>query len=126
MLVSETLPLRANLTVLENIATVPQFSHGMAYAEALDLAWSLLVRMQETECAYKRDPSLSPQERFIAKLLRAAVTRPLLLVLDRPALLLPDTHYPPFVHASLHRLDDLLTECWIVDYPWNEPLYAPR
>ena len=47
-LVSATLPLRANLTVLENIAIVPEFRDGMNSRIALDRAWSLLERVGHT------------------------------------------------------------------------------
>lgn len=125
-LVSEEMPLRANLSVIENIAIVPQYRANMAYNQAADIAWNLLGKLARTDCAFKRDPDLSREERFLAKLLRAAVGSPSIIIIDRPALLLPDIHYPPFVEASLKALDDVLNECWIVDYAWNEPLYAPR
>jgi len=120
------MPLRANLGVLENIAIVPQYLHNLSYQDAMDLAWTLLHVTGSTDSAYKRDPQLSHEERFIAKLLRAVVDKPALLIIDRPALLLPDTHYPPFVAHLLGLLADHFTHCWILDYPWNEPLYAPR
>jgi len=120
------MPLRANLAVLENIAVVPQYAQNMSYRDAADVAWNLLLQVGYTDAAYKRDPALTHEERFVAKLLRAAVSRPALLLIDRPAMLLPDTRYPPFVDALLKRLDSHLNDCWILDYRWNEPLYAPR
>lgn len=125
-LVSADMPLRANLAVLENIAVVPQYVQNMRYGDAVDLAWNLLLQAGYTDCAYKRDPALTYEERFVAKLLRAAVSRPELLLIDRPAMLLPDTRYPPFVDGLLKRMDSQLNDCWILDYRWNEPLYAPR
>lgn len=118
--------MRANLSVLENIAIVPQYRLNMAYEQAADLAWALLSRLGRTDCAFKRDPDLTSEERFLAKLLRAVIRAPSIIFIDRPALLLPDTHYPPFVTAALDALADKINECWIVDYSWNEPLYAPR
>ncbi|MFZ5484418.1 MAG: hypothetical protein ACOZB0_09330 [Pseudomonadota bacterium] len=112
--------------MLENIAVVPQYRRNLAYAAAADLAWDLLVRLGRTEAAFKRDPDLDGEERFVAKLLRAAIRAPSIIVIDRPALLLPDTHYPPFVEACLTAIADQYNECWIVDYTWNEPLYARR
>jgi ABC-type histidine transport system ATPase subunit len=120
------MPLRANLAVLENIAVVPQYTLNMPYLDAVDVAWNLLLATGHTDCAYKRDPALSHEERFVAKLLRAAVVHPALLLIDRPALLLPDCRYPPCVDDLLKRLEDHLNDCWILDYQWNEPLYAPR
>ena len=125
-LVADDLPLRANLSVLENIAIVPQYRENMAYERAADLAWTLLVRLDRTDCAFKRDPDLTREERFIAKLLRAVMRSPSIILVDRPGLLLPDSHYPPFVDAVMAALADKINECWIVDYTWNEPLYAPR
>ncbi len=125
-LVSEALPLRANLSVLENIAIVPQYRQDMDYEPAADLAWTLLARLKHTDCAFKRDPALTGEERFVAKLLRACVLRPPIILIDRPALLLPDTHYPPFLERTLQALEGDYETCWIVDYAWNAPLYAPR
>jgi ABC-type lipoprotein export system ATPase subunit len=124
--VSDTLPLRANLSVLENIAIVPQYRQNMPFAAASDEAWDLLAHLGCTGCALKRDPDLSHEERFIAKLLRALILTPPIILIDRPAQLLPDTHYPPFLVATLDRLEGRFEQCWIVDYAWNEPLYAPR
>lgn len=125
-LVSADMPLRANLAVLENIAVVPQYRDNLSYREAADVAWNLLLTAGYTDCAYKRDPALNHEERFVAKLLRAAVSRPDLLLIDRPAMLLPDTRYPPFVDELLRRMETHLNDCWILDYLWNKPLYAPR
>lgn len=125
-LISAELPLRANLAVLENIAVVPQYLQNMRYLDAADMAWNLLLQVGYTQAAYKRDPALSHEERFVTKLLRAVVSRPALLLIDRPAMLLPDTRYPPFVEDLLTRLGDHLKQCWILDYQWNEPLYVPR
>ncbi len=125
-MVSAELPLRANLAVLENIAVVPQYIRNMRYQDAADVAWNLLRQVGYTDAAYKRDPALTHEERFVVKLLRAAARGPQLLLIDRPAMLLPDTRYPPFVDDMLKRMEDQLNDCWILDYQWNEPLYAPR
>ena len=125
-LVSESLPLRANLSVLENIAIVPQYRRNVRFAEAADMAWALLEQVGHTACALKRDPDIDHTERFVAKLLRALVLEPPIILIDRPAQLLPDTHYPPFLESILGRLEGRFAECWILDYAWNEPLYAPR
>ena len=112
--------------MLENIAIVPQYRQDLDYEPAADLAWTLLTRLARTDCAFKRDPALTAEERFIAKLLRACVLRPPIILIDRPALLLPDTHYPPFLERTLQALEGEYESCWIVDYAWNAPLYAPR
>ncbi len=125
-LVSEELPLRANLSVLENIAIVPQYRQNLSYEEAAAQAWQLLARLGQTDCAYKRDPSLTRVERFVAKLLRAVILQPPIILIERPALLLPDIHYPPFLEATLGALEGQAGEFLILDYVWNASLYAPR
>lgn len=125
-LVSDDLPLRANLSVLENVAIVLQYRQNQDYDNAADAAWTLLSRLGRTDCAFKRDPDLDSSERFVAKLARALILPQPIIVIERPALLLPDTHYPSFLDANLAAVEDLFEQCWIVDYAWNEPLYAPR
>ncbi|MEW5788641.1 MAG: hypothetical protein AB1899_12390 [Pseudomonadota bacterium] len=126
ILVSPDMPLRANLSVLDNIAVIPQYRSNLAYDPAADQAWALLGRVDMTGMAFKRDPDLSHDERFVAKLLRAAIARPPVILVDRPGMLLPDCHHPPRVAALLERLADLLNDCWILDYTWNAPLYPHR
>lgn len=125
-LVSEDLPLRANLSVMENITVVLQFRTNSYIGEANDLAWGLLTLVGHTACAQRRDPELTAEERFIAKLLRAVVVTPPLVVIDRPAQLLPDTNYPYFLNRTLLALPGKFEECLILDYAWNAPLYSNR
>jgi hypothetical protein len=125
-LISDSLPLRANLSVLENVAIVLQYRQNLHYDRAADLAWTLLGRFDQSGCAFKRDPDLDSNERFIARLARALILPQPIILIERPGLLLPDCHYPSFLEATLAAVEDLYEQCWIVDYPWNEPLYAPR
>ncbi len=120
------MPLRANLSVLDNIALIPQYRHNQDYASAAASAWQLLLCTGLEGCALKRDPQLTPMERCIALLLRSAIERPPIILIDRPALLLPDTFYPTYLGDQLQRLADYLNDCWILDYRWNEPLYPPH
>lgn len=126
ILVSENLPLRANLSVLENITVVLQFRTNTYIGEANDTAWKLLNQVGQTGCAEQRDPDLSYEERFVAKLLRAIVMSPPMILIDRPAQLLPDTNYPFFLNKLLLALDGHFEQCWILDYAWNAPLYSSR
>lgn len=123
-LVADELPLRANLSVLENIAIVPQYRQNLPYQAATDQAWALLAKLGQTGCALKRDPALTCVERFAAKLLRAVILQPPIILLDRPALLLPDIHYPPYLETTLQALAKDCADCRILDYAWNAPLYA--
>ena len=126
ILVSPDMPLRANLSVLDNIALIPQYRANLGYDPAADQAWSLLRRAGQTDIAFKRDPDLTHAERFVVKLLRAAIGQPPVILVDRPGMLLPDIHYPPYLDALLERLADSLNDCWILDYRWNAPLYPTR
>jgi len=126
VLVSESLPLRANLSVLENLTIVLQFRTNTYIGEANDTAWKLLTQVGYTECAEQRDPDLSYEERFVAKLLRAIVLTPPIIMIDRPAQLLPDTNYPFFLNRLLLALEGRFEQCWILDYAWNAPLYSSR
>lgn len=125
-LVSATLPLRANLSVLENIALVPQVLRNVGEAAASHEVLDLLARTGCAGCADRRDPDLSHEERFVAKLLRAVIGAPARIVIERPGLMLPDTHYPPFVESVLAALADRPGEILIMDYTWNRKLYPPQ
>ena len=124
--VSPDMPLRANLSVLDNIAVIPQYRSNLAYDVAADQAWALLRRAGRTSAAFRRDPDLDYEERFVAKFLRAIIGQPELILVDRPALLLPDIHYPPFLESLLAQFADTYNACWILDYRWNAPLYPNR
>ncbi len=117
------MPLRANLSALDNIALIPQYRSNQKYAEAADQAWALLVETGFQDMHAKRDPALSHSERFVTKLLRAVISKPAILLIDRPAMLLPEVHYPPFMFSMLERMTTYLDDCWIVDYQWNRALY---
>jgi predicted ABC-type transport system involved in lysophospholipase L1 biosynthesis ATPase subunit len=125
-LVSAELPLRANLTALENIALVPQYRRDLRWADASVEAMALLEQLGCAGCAGKRDAGLTHEERFRVKLLRAVAGAPALVVIERPGYLLPDTHYPPLVEAALAALQDRFGEGMVIDYAWNAPLYRPR
>lgn len=125
-LVSDTLPLRANLSAIENITMVFQYRTNTYAGEANDIAWGLLKAVDGTGCADKRDPDLSFEERFLTKLLRAVAMQPRLILIDRPGQLLPDTDYPKYLNRTLLALDDRIEQCWILDYIWNKPLYDSR
>lgn len=125
-LVSETLPLRANLSMVENITMVLQYRTNNYIGEADETAWGLIRHLHVDGSADKRDPDLNYEERFVAKLLRAVVLRPALILIDRPGQLLPDTNYPVFLNRTLRLLEGKFEQCWILDYEWNKPLYGNR
>ncbi|MFO1321164.1 MAG: hypothetical protein U1F52_16255 [Burkholderiales bacterium] len=125
-LVAEGLPLRANLTVLENIALVPQVRRGLSFDAAADLAFARLSDAGYANSAGKRDPDLTHEERFVTKLVRAVLQSPPIILIDRPGLQLPDTPPATFLARTLSSLASALVECQVLEYTWNAPLYAPR
>lgn len=125
-LVAEWLPLRANLTMLENIALVPQFRQGLSFDAAAVRVMALLEDAGCADSAHKRDPDLTREERFVTKLLRAVLQGPPIILVDRPGLQLPDTPPAPFLARTLSSLAASFTECRVLEYAWNAPLYDPR
>jgi ABC-type polar amino acid transport system ATPase subunit len=123
-LVAESLPLRANLSVIENIAIVPRYRQDLDQDAAEAIAMALLERVGFAHCAPARDPDLDREQRFVAKLLQAVLLQAPLVMVDRPGLLLPDVAYPHFLDVTFAALGDELGPCWIIDYPWNAPLYG--
>lgn len=124
-LVTSRLPLRANLTVLENIAVVPRVRRGLRRADAQHYALQLLEAVGLDASADKLDPDLTHEERFLTKLLRAVALAPPIILIDRPGYLLPDIYYPVFCATHLEGLEGRYAQCWIVDYIWNAALYPP-
>jgi hypothetical protein len=116
--------LRANLTVAENIAWVPMFLQGLDRASGLVRAAALLQDAQASHLASLRPAQLTPEDRFVAVLLQILAKPPVgEWLLDRPALLLPNVHYPVHLAELLGRLKPHFQACTIVDYAWNAPLY---
>lgn len=120
---SPELPLRVNLTALENIALVKQFHHAMSWTQASAEAQRLLDCCGQGEIAQKRDEDLTPTQRFAVKMARAIELERPLLVVDRPALLLADVPYPAVLAEMLMRLAGEYRAHTILDYDWNQPLY---
>lgn len=125
-MVSPELPLRANLSVLENISIIPQYRDNHTYEQSAQAAWDLLAGVGFQGCAARRDPDLTSEERFVGKLLRAVMIGRPQVVIDRPALLLPDTDYPVFLSGIMAKLEARTSNYVVLDYLWNKPLYAPR
>ena len=122
--ISQDSVLRANLTVAENIAWVPMFFGGVSRAHGLAQASALLYDAQAEHIAPLRAAQLAPEDRFVAVLLQLLAKQPVgAWLLDRPALLLPNVHYPVFLADLLGRLRAHFEACTIVDYAWNAPLY---
>lgn len=122
-LVSPALPLRVNLTALENIALISQFHHAASWEQASLQAQRLLECTGHANIAEKRDEELTMTQRFAVKMARAIMLRRPLLVIERPALLLADVPYPQVLRAMLGCLQHEHSEHRVVDYIWNQSVY---
>ncbi len=123
-LVSLDVPLISNQPVWSNIALIRQYHENMPWQEAKTLALDLLQRFGMTATAEKRNPALTAEERFCIMLIRAAMVRDAIVVLDRPFRILPDLPDGRFFTNALRKADDLIAEVHIFDYNWEKERYG--
>ena len=120
--VSHELPLRANLSALDNIALIPIYQGHFNVAESNRQAQQLLEQLGHADIAALRDPDMTPAQRFIAKLARALILKRPRLVIDRPGAMLYDVPYPAFIRQLAAQAE--MTGNWeIFDFRWNQALY---
>ena len=116
------LPLRANLSALDNIALIPLYQRHYGAVEASQQAATLLAQLGHDEIAALRDPDMTPAQRFVTQLARALILKRPRLVIDRPGAMLYDVPYPNFIRQLAAQAD--LTGTWeIYDFSWNQALY---
>ena len=123
-LVSLEVPLISNLPVWSNIALIRQYHENMPWEEAKTLVLDLLQRFGMAATAEKRNPSLTAEERFCIMLIRAAMVRDAVVVLDRPFRIFPDLPDGRFFTNALRKVDDLIAEVHIFDYNWEKERYG--
>ena len=120
--VSHELPLRANLSALDNIALIPLYQRHTRAAEAARQAQTLLEQLGHADIAGLRDPDMTPAQRFVTKLARALILKRPRLVIDRPGAMLYDVPYPGFIRQLAAHAD--IAGAWeIYDFSWNQVLY---
>jgi ABC-type polar amino acid transport system ATPase subunit len=116
------LPLRANLSALDNIALIPLYQRHDDAAQARQQAHAMLEQLGHAAIAALRDPDMTPTQRFVAQLARALMLRRARLLIDRPGAMLYDVAYPHFIHQLAAQAD--LSGIWeIYDFSWNQVLY---
>lgn len=117
------LPLRANLSALDNIALIPLYQRHFSAAESARQAQAMLEQLGHADIALLRDPDMTPAQRFVAKLARALILKRSRLVIDRPGAMLYDVPYPIFIRQLAAQAD--ITGIWeIYDFSWNQALYS--
>ena len=120
--VSPDLPLRANLSALDNIALIPLYQRHFTAAESGRQARALLEQLDHLSIADLRDPDMSAAQRFVTQLARALILQRPRLVIDRPGAMLYDVAYPIFIAQLAQRVT--IGGIWeIFDYDWNRALY---
>ncbi|HUX30553.1 MAG TPA: hypothetical protein VMV78_07990 [Thiobacillus sp.] len=116
------LPLRANLSALENIALIPLYQRHYNAAESARQAQAMLDQLGHADIALLRDPDMTPAQRFVTQLARALILKRPRLVIDRPGAMLYDVPYPAFIGKLAAQAD--MTGTWeIYDFNWNQVLY---
>ena len=116
------LPLRANLSALDNIALIPLYQRHFDASESARQAHALLDQLGYADIAQLRDPDMTPAQRFVTKLARALILKRPRLVIDRPGAMLYDVPYPAFIRQLAEQT--AMTGTWeIYDFSWNQPLY---
>ena len=123
-LVSPEVPLISNLPVWSNIALIRQYHENMPVEAARKFVLGLLKRFDMTGIADQRTSSLENDELFCAMLIRAAMVRDAVVVLDRPFRILPHDRDGCFLMDSLRKIDDLIAEVHIFDYTWEKGRYG--
>jgi ABC-type polar amino acid transport system ATPase subunit len=120
--VAPDLPLRANLSALDNIALIPIYQRHFGVAESNLQALQLLEQLGYADIAALRDPDMTPAQRFVTKLARALILKRPRLVIDRPGAMLYDVPYPVFIRQLAAQAE--MTGTWeIFDFSWNQTLY---
>lgn len=122
-LVSLDVPLISNLDVWVNIALIKQYHENLAAEKAQELVLSYLSRYNLEDISNKRNHALTNRARFCAMLLRAAMVRDSIVVIDRPFTIIPDVQDDRFIYDSLKAVDDSFKECHIFDYLWSKDRY---
>ncbi|MBN1828773.1 MAG: hypothetical protein JW884_06485 [Deltaproteobacteria bacterium] len=121
--VSPGAPLISNLNALENVALVLQYHRRFSFSRARDMIVPRFQVFSIDHCAALRNSALSDEERFLVMLLRAAF-RGSPILLDRPFMLIPGVERAVFINESLLKIDDLIGECYIIDYRTNTNRYV--
>jgi ABC-type lipopolysaccharide export system ATPase subunit len=122
--VSVDIPLISNQDVYMNIALIKQFHENMPKHQAQRLAVEYLERLGLGDIANKRNPSLTLEERFCVMMLRAAMVKDAMLVIDQPFKIIPHLKDVQYVITALKKIDDLYVSCHIYDYQWMEEKYG--
>jgi len=122
--VSENVPLISNQDVYMNISLIKQYHENMPRRQARQLALSCLERFGLGRIADRRNPALNTEERFCVMLLRAAMVKDAVILIDQPFQIVPHLKDGRFIMDALKIIDDLYLSCQIYDYRWMKEKYG--
>jgi len=122
-LISLDVPLISNLDVWNNIALIKLYKDNMPRREAAKLVLKLLMRYGLEDIAYERSIYLTDKQKFCVMLLRAAMVKEAIIVIDRPFIILHNSKDSSFMEDALGIIDDLYKRCHILEYIWNKNRY---
>ncbi len=121
--VAPDLPLRANLSALDNIALIPLYQRHLDAGESRRQAQAILDQLDHPAIAPLRDSDMTPTQRFVAQLARALILKRPRLVIDRPGAMLYDVPYPAVIHQLAAQSG--MAGIWeIYDFSWNQAIYT--
>jgi ABC-type sugar transport system ATPase subunit len=121
--VAPDLPLRANLSALDNIALIPLYQRHLGADESRRQAQAILDQLDHPAIAPLRDADMTPTQRFVVQLARALILKRPRLVIDRPGAMLYDVPYPAVIHRLAAQTG--MAGLWeIFDFSWNQALYS--
>lgn len=123
-LVSLDVPLISNLDVWVNIALIKQYHENLSADKAAELVLGYLRGYGMEHISSRRNPVLTNRERFCAMLLRAAMVRDSIIVIDRPFTIIPDVQDDRFIYDALKVIENSFKECHIFDYIWLKDRYG--
>jgi len=124
--VSVDVPLISNQEVWMNIALIKQYHENMPPLQAENMVLNALQRLDLVHIAYKRNPSLTNEERFCVFLLRACMVRDAIVMIDRPFKIIPHLQDIDFIFQTLKKIDDFYVTCHIYDYKWMIGKYGEK
>ena len=122
--VSMDLPLLSNQDVIMNISLIKEYHENMSKKDASLFVMQGLQRLGIAHVAYKRNPALTSEERFCAMLLRAAMVKDALIVIDRPFKMISHLENAGLLFRSLSKIEDLFVHCHIFEYRWMKEKYG--
>lgn len=106
-----------------NIALIKQYHENLSENKAEQLVLQYLQKCGLQHIANKRNSALTNKERFIVMLLRAAMVRDSIIVIDRPFEMIPEVPDDKFIYDALKIIDDSYKECHIFDFAWFKDRY---